>query len=149
MPESCGCDVKDRVKALLGDGKAPFVMATVDAEGKPCARWMGAFARDPENPWILYAASFSGARKMQQIALNPNMQLVFGKPDLSEVATLIGTAVAENSPEVKQLVWNAIPMLGQYFTSVDGEDFGVIKFTTKCMELLALQEQHEPYCIEA
>ena len=149
MSESCGCDIKSRVKALLGDGNVQFIMATVDADSKPCMRWMGAFARDPENPWVLYAASFSGARKMQQIAANPNMQLLFAKPDFSEVATLIGTAEAENSPEIKQLVWNAIPALAQYFTSPEGEDYGLIKFTTKCMELLAMQEQHEPYCVEA
>ena len=148
MSESCGCDIKTRVKALLGDGNVQYVMATVDADGKPAMRWMGAFARDPENPWILYCASFSGARKMTQIAANPNMQLLFAKPDYSEVATLIGTAEVANCPEIKQLVWNAIPMLSQYFTSVEGEDFGVIKFTTKNMELLAMREQRTPLCAE-
>jgi general stress protein 26 len=148
MCESCNCGIKDRVQALLGEGNAQFIMATVDADGKPCMRWMGAFARDPGDPWVLYAASFSGARKMKQIAANPNMQLLFAKPDLSEVVTLIGTAEVEGSPEIKQLLWDAIPMLGQYFTSVEGEDFGIIRFTTKCMELLAMQEQHEPYCLE-
>ena len=148
MSESCGCDIKSRVKALLGDGAAQYVMATVDAEGQPCMRWMGAFARDPENQWVLYAASFSGARKMQQIAANPNMQLLFVKPDFSEVATLIGAAEIETSPEIKQLVWNSIPMLSQYFTSVEGEDFGLIKFTTKRLELLAMQEQRTPFCVE-
>ncbi len=146
---TCGCgDTKSRAKVLMGDGNTTFVMATVDGDGKPCMRWMGAFARDPENEWVIYSASFTGARKMQHIKANPNMQLMFAKPDFSEVATLVGAAEVVEAPDVKQLVWSAIPACAQYFSSPEGEDFGVIKFTTKCIELLAMSEQHEPYCVE-
>jgi general stress protein 26 len=145
----CGCgDVKARVKALLGDGNLTYAMSTVDAEGKPCTRWMGAFVWDSQNEWALYAASFSGARKMQQIKANPNMQLVFAKTDFSEVATLNGTAEIVDCLDTKKIVWDAMSACAEYFSSYDGEDFGVIKFTTKCVELLAMSEQHAPFCVE-
>lgn len=146
--QSCGCDVKARAKALMGGGTVPFVMATVDADGKPCMRWMGAYCPDPNNEWILYSACFSGSRKTRQIAANCHMQLMFTSVDYSEVATLIGIAEKVDCPETKKLIWDTVPACADYFSAPDGEDFGVIKFTTKRLELLAMDEKPEPYRLD-
>ena len=137
--------VPDRVREVMQAVSSLHVLATVDAEGKPWMRWMGAIAESPDHPWTFYIACFKGSRKMAQIAANPNAQLLFTKQESWEVATLSGRAEAVDTPELRQLLWEAWPSMRKYYSGVDDPSMGIIKFTTCCLELLAMQEGHETH----
>jgi len=141
-------EIPDRVRQVMAAVHNVHVLATVDAEGKPQMRWMGAVVEDPDAPWTFYLACGRNSRKMAQIAQNNHAQLLFSKEDDWQVATLSGTAEAADTPAIRQLLWNAIPDMDKYYSGVDDPNMGIIKFTTRCLELLAMSEAHEPYCFE-
>jgi general stress protein 26 len=135
--------VPDHVRAIMQAVNNLHVLATVDAEGKPQMRWMGALVEDPNAPWTFYLACGKDSRKMAQIAANPRAQLLFTKQESWEVATLSGKAEAVDTPEARQLLWEACPPMRQYYSGVDDPSMGIIRFTTCCLELLAMAEGHE------
>ena len=141
-------EVPDRVREIIAAANKMSVLATVDEKNAPQMRWMGGLVEDPDKPWTFYLACGASSRKMAQIAANPSAQLMLNKPDYSEVATLSGTAEIVECLEAKKVVWEAMPQIEKYFASHDDPGFGVIRFTTRCMEVLAMAEQHEPYCFE-
>lgn len=142
-------EIGERVREVMAAAKNVFVMGTVDAEQQPQMRWMGALVEAPDSPWTFYIVSGAAARKVSQIAGNPAVQLLFTRlPDYAEAATLWGTAEMVADPEIKQMVWEAIPGMSEYFASADDPNYGVIRFTTRCLELLAMREQHEPYHVD-
>jgi len=109
-------------------------------------RWMGAIAEDPQKPWIFYIACGKGSRKLQQLAVNSHAELLFTVQETWQVATLAGIGEEVDCPEVRRLLWEACPAMRQYYSGIDDPSMGIIKFTTHCLELLAMQEAHEPYC---
>ena len=121
-----------------------FVLATVDGEQRPQMRWMGGLFRSPQRKHVLYMCCGAQSRKMAQIAGNPNAQLLFSAPDFGCIVTVEGTAVAVNDPDVKRMVWENMPGAQKYFDSPVNPNFGVIEFTTKCLEVLCMNESHEP-----
>lgn len=141
-------DVPDRVREVMQATDNVHVLATIDAEGKPQMRWMGALVEDPETPWTFYLACMKGSRKMQQLAQNPNAQLLFSQIEDWKVASVSGTTEAVDCEHCRQLLWDNVPAMQKYYSGVDDPNMGIIKFTAKCMELLAMQEEHEPYCFE-
>lgn len=141
-------EILDRVRAVMAAVKNVHVLATVDADGKPQMRWMGALAEDPATPWTFYLACGRDSRKMQQIAANSHAQLLFSKEDDWQVASLSGFAESVDNPEIRQLLWDTIPAMKNYYSGPEDPMMGIIKFRTECMELLAMNEQPEPYCFE-
>ncbi len=139
-------DIPDRVRKVMGDVNNLHVLATVDADGKPHMRWMGAFAEDPGKPWTFYLVCTKGSRKLQQLAANPHAELLFSNPDTWEVASVAGVAEEADSPEARQLVW--VPHLKDYYSGPDDPNMTIIRFTTRCMELLAMTEGGKVYCFE-
>lgn len=140
-------DIAERVRKVMETVQKVHVLATVDAEGKPHMRWMGAIVEDPEKPWTFYLACGKDSRKMRQLAANSNAQLLFSQMDDWLVATLSGTAQGVDTPQLRQLLWDAVPAMQKYYSGIDDPTMGIIKFTTSCLELLAMQERHEPYCL--
>lgn len=141
-------DTVERTRGIMAKVHNMHILATVDGEGKPHCRWMGALVEDPNSPWTFYLACGKQSRKMGQIAANPNAQLVFSDEKTWEVATLSGTAVAEDSAEARQWLWDAIPMRKKYYSAADDPSMGVIKFKAECVELLAMHENREPERLE-
>ena len=141
-------NVPDRVREVMAAVQNVHVLATVDEQNRPQMRWMGTVVECPKHPWMFYLACGKNSRKMAQIAQNPSAQLLFSKPDYSECATLSGVAEAVDTPEIRQLLWEKIPQMENYYSSADDPNMGIIRFTTKCLELLCMSEQHEPYCFE-
>jgi len=141
-------DIPDRVRQAMDAVHNLHVLATVDADGQPHMRWMGAVVEDADQPWTFYLACSKDSRKMAQLAANPNAQLLFTKQDTWEVATLSGTAEEADCPERRKLIWDAIPQLSNYYSGPDDPNMTLIKFKTRCLELLAVLEGHEVYCLE-
>jgi general stress protein 26 len=105
---------------------------------------MGALVEDPKTPWIFYLACSTGSRKMQQIALNPRAQLLFSKLD----SWHSGEAEAVDSPELRQMIWDAVPVIAEYYSGPDDPNMAIIRFRTCCGEVLAMQEGMEPVRFE-
>jgi len=137
-------DTVERVREIMATQHNLHVLATVDAEGKPHCRWMGALVEDPQAPWTFYLACGKASQKMAQIAANPNAQLLFTDQTTWNVATLSGTAVVETGPAARQWLFDAVPAMKGYYTGPADPGLGVIRFTTRCLELLATHESHEP-----
>lgn len=137
-------DTLERARGIMVAQHNLHLLATVDADGRPHCRWMGALVEDPQAPWTFYLACGKASRKMAQIAANPNAQLVFSDPSKWDVATLSGTAVAEAGLAARQWLFDAVPAMKTYYSGPADPAMGVIKFKTRCVELLAGHESHEP-----
>jgi len=66
------------------------LLTTVDAEGRPHSRYMGAALGDGLNSVL--AVSAKNARKLDQIDANAKVCWVFSTPHAEEVVTLLGKA---------------------------------------------------------
>ena len=124
----------------------PFVLATVDQDGAPQVRWMGAVML--EEPLICYMAAFSESRKMVQLKGDPRAQLMFQSEEFGRVATLSGTAEMVENADTKHRAWDAMPGCAKYFPGPDAPEFGLIKFVCERVELLDMEAQHEPFVAE-
>lgn len=127
----------------LAQAGAPFILATVDQNGAPQARWMGAKVLD--EPFTVYMESHRQARKVGQIRANPNAQLVFQSPDYMLVATVSGKCEVCEDPEIYRRIWEAVPELANYISGPDDPGFGAVKFTAEVIELL---DMHLPPRLE-
>lgn len=134
----------DRVREIMEAVQRVHVLATVDSEGRPQMRWMGALVEDPKTPWTFYLACSSGSRKMQQIAANPHAQLLFTKQDDWQVASVSGEAEAVDSPELRQMLWEAVPVMSEYYKGPDDPAMAIIRFKACCGEVLSMQEGTAP-----
>lgn len=141
-------DLLDRVRGVMAMQHNLHVLATVDGEGKPHCRWMGALVEDPSTPWTFYLACGKASRKLTQIAANPNAQLVFSDPAKWDVATLSGTAVLENGQPPRQWLFDTVPAMKTYYSAPADPTLAVIKFRTTCVELLAMNESHGPVWLD-
>ncbi|MGE5532560.1 MAG: pyridoxamine 5'-phosphate oxidase family protein [Bacteroidota bacterium] len=142
-------EAMDLAREIMEAVQKVHVLATVDAQGRPQMRWMGALVEDPEAPWTFYLACSAGSRKMQQIATNPRAQLLFSKLDTWQVASLSGEAEAVDSPELRQMIWEAVPVIAEYYSGPNDPNMAIIRFKTCCGEVLAMQEGMEPVRFEA
>jgi len=128
-------------RELIGAGGS-FVLATVDQEGCPQLRWMGAALL--EEPLTLYIAAGANSRKMDQIRGNKRSQLMFQNSEYSRVATLCGDCDVVQEAEIKRRVWDGMPGVSQFFSGADDANFGVIRFVTRRVELLDTKQGHTP-----
>ena len=124
----------------------PFVLATVDQDGGPQVRWMGAFML--QDPLVCYMAAGGQSRKIEQLKANPRAQLMFQDESFGRVATLSGTAEIVEDIDTKRRAWDAMPVCAKYFPGPDAPEFGLIKFVCERVELLAMAEAHEPFVAE-
>lgn len=83
------------------------VFTTVDVDGRPHSRWMGG-AADGEGLSRVLAVSARGARKLDQLAQNPNVCWLFSDAHDNEVVTLIGTATVLEDQTLAGPAWDAV-----------------------------------------
>ncbi len=126
---------------LIRAGRS-FVLATVDSEGVPQVRWMG--AAHLEEPFDVYMAAGAASRKIGQMESHPQSQLMFQTEDYSRVATLTGTCEVVTDAETKRRVFEGIPGAAQYFSGPDDPNFAAIKFKCQRVEMLGMAEGMAP-----
>jgi general stress protein 26 len=83
------------------------MLTTVDADGAPHARWMGAAAMGGGLREI-YTLCGRDTRKVTQITNNPNVCWVFSNDDHTGVVTLHGRAEILSAPMVSQKIWDRL-----------------------------------------
>jgi general stress protein 26 len=115
-----------------------FVLATVDQDGIPQVRWMGAALL--EEPLTVYMVAGAESRKMGQMKAHPKSQLMFQSADYARVATLSGTCEIVGDAKTKQRVWDGIPGAANFFKGPDDPGFGAIRFVCTRVEVLGLKE---------
>jgi general stress protein 26 len=138
-------EVIGAAQELVRAGRS-FVLATVDQEGLPRVRWMGAALL--EEPLTVYMVAGAESRKMGQIKAHAKSQLMFQSADYARVATLSGTCEVVGDAETKQRVWEGIPGAANFFKGPDDPGFGAIKFVCKGVEMLGLKEGMAPAAAE-
>ena len=137
-------EIKSAIWQTVEKGSKVFVYSTVDAQNRPRARYMGAvMIKDG----VIYMATASNARKMQQIKANPHSEVVFAEAEYKAVATIGGESRIEESLELKRGFWQANPNCKDYFSGYDAPEFGLIAFEPCCAEYLNLALQHEPFAV--
>ncbi len=137
-------EIKKAIWQTVEKGQKAFVYTTVDGQGYPRGRYMGALMI---KDGVIYMASFSEARKMAQIKDNPHSELIFATQDYKQVATLGGESLVEGSLELKKEFWEANPICKDFFGGYDTPDFGLIAFSPHSGECLPLELQHAPFAV--
>lgn len=135
-------EIKNAVWKMVEAYKEAFVYTTVDGQGCPRGRYMGGLiVRDNK----IYMATFSGSRKMTQIADNPRSELIFASKGFKTVAALGGDSRIEKSLELKKAFWEAVPQTADYFSGYDAPEYGLIEFEPHSAEYLDLNVQTIPF----
>ncbi len=137
-------EIKRAIWQTVEKGGQAFVYTTVDGQGCPRGRYMGAvMIKDG----VIYMASFNQARKIEQIKSNPRSELIFASEGFKQVATLGGESRVEGSLELKKEFWEANPVCKDYFSSYDAVEFGLIAFSPHSGEYLDPEVQHAPLAV--
>ena len=137
-------EIKKAIWAAVEKWKGAFVYSTVDEQGCPRGRYMGALMI---KDGAIYMATFSVSRKMQQIKANPLSEMIFSSPGHKRVATLGGESWVEGSLELKKEFWDANPSCKDYFSACDAPEYGLIEFRPSSGEYLDLDVQHTPCAV--
>ena len=136
-------EIKKAIWQIVENAKV-FIYTTVHAQSNPHSRYMGGLIIEDG---VIYMATASDARKVQQIKSNPNSELLFAGDEYKEVATVSGKSEVAESLELKKQFWQAIPVCKDYFSGYDAPEFGLIGFRPSSAEYLNLALQHEPFAV--
>jgi general stress protein 26 len=139
-------EIVERARSVIADEQKAFIMATVSADGEPHVRWMGAAVAT--EPMTLHLLSGRESRKVEDIAANPNVELLFSRGDFSEVVAVSGPAELADDDKTKEMVFDAVPVAGDYFSGPEDPNLAVIRMTVKRLRLWPTREQHEPEVAE-
>jgi general stress protein 26 len=116
------------------------ILTTVDAHGRPHARWMGAATIDGLHS--LFTLTTCGSRKCQHLQTNPQVCWLFSTPEHGDVITLLGKARVNDTPGMTQHVWDRlVPCARRYAMDVLGQQgepmYCVIDTWVQQVELLS------------
>ena len=128
-------DVKNRIMEILGRPQLSS-LATITSDGKPWTRYVMIVADDG---MTIRLATFVGARKVNQIAANPEVHLTCGVTNPSEVIPYLqiqGTAVLKTDEATRHAFWD--DMLKAIFDGPDDPKYGVIEVTPRAALLFSV-----------
>jgi len=126
---------KEEVIDLIKDA-GYCVLATVDGD-KPKARPMMPYLTDDGN---MLLATIGNSRTINQINVNPAVELCYIDRKMS-FARISGKATVIADTSKKELLWNNVPMLRQYFTGPDDANYVLIEIDTSTVEAMSPQQQ--------
>ncbi|MDP2654454.1 MAG: pyridoxamine 5'-phosphate oxidase family protein [Candidatus Omnitrophota bacterium] len=112
------------------------VLATVDG-GQPKARPMMPYLDEDGN---LLLAVLAHSRTISQISQNPQVEMCYIDRKMC-FARISGKAKISENKDKKQQVWYNIPMLRQYFTSLEDPNFVLIEIDTESVEAMSPQQR--------
>jgi general stress protein 26 len=125
-------DLQERILDIITKPQLSS-LATITADGKPWVRYVMAMADDN---LTLRFATFVQARKVTQIAANPEVHLTAGVTspmDMKPYVQIQGRAVFTTDQEKRHAFWT--PMLAPIFDGPDDPKYGVIEMTPYRIEL--------------
>ncbi len=80
-------------------------------------------------------ATLSHSRTIPQIEKNPNIELCYMDRKMC-FCRIRGKAQVSNNLEKKEIVWNNIPMLRQYFSSPEDPKYVLLEITSETIETM-------------
>lgn len=89
----------NKIDQILENSKTG-ILTTVDAKGRPYSRWMTPVVLKSVGPAV-FAFSIPGAKKIEHIRKNPEVQWLIQTKDLREIVTINGRAEIVDNPSVK------------------------------------------------
>ncbi len=132
---------KDEVIDLIRD-TGIGTLATMEGD-QPRVRPMMPFLTDDNK---LLIALLGRSRTIEQVKKNPNVEICYIDRKMW-YARVTGTAQSSDSVEYKQILWDAIPMLKQYFGGVEDPNFNLIVVDIKQVEAMT-PHQKDPEFID-
>jgi len=126
---------KDEVIDLIKDA-GYCVLATVDGD-TPKARPIMPYLTEDGN---LLIATFPQKRIVAQIKKNPKVELCYIDRKMC-FARISGKASILDDAEKKSLAFNNVPMLRQYFSGPEDENFLLIEVNTDTVEAMNPQQR--------
>ena len=94
------------LEELISDAKVG-VLSTVDAQGRPHARWMTP-ALLPARPGSIYTVSTPDAPKISQLAARPEVEWMFQTRAVHRVVNVRGRCYVVEAPQLRAEVLEAI-----------------------------------------
>lgn len=132
---------KDEVIDVIRD--AGFCLFATAEDDQPRVRpMMPYYTEDGE----LIVAMLGRSRSIKQIQKNPKVELCYVDRKMW-YCRIQGTAKLEDNAEKKEILWNNIPMLKQYFGGIDDPNFNLITITIDKVEAMT-PHQKEPEFID-
>lgn len=126
---------KDEVIDLMKDA-GYGVLATVEGD-TPKARPMMPHVDDNGD---LLLAVLPHSRTITQIKANPRVEMCYIDRKMN-FARVAGNAAVTDDAAKKELVWNNVPMLRQYFTGPQDPNLILIEITTDTVEAMTPQQK--------
>ena len=129
------------------------VFTTVDANGTPFSRLMGAVA-DEDGLHRLYSLSAKDTRKVEHIEKNSAVSWVFSAPPYDMTVMLRGRAKRSETPNVPQPTWDQLadwarPYAANVLTDDSHHSFAVIVSSIHTLEFLCPEKGIKaPYTIK-
>ena len=117
-------DLKERILTMLRQPQLSG-LATITQDGKPWVRYVMAVAAED---MTIRCATVIGARKVKQIAKNPEVHLTCGVTDPKNMAPYLqiqGRASLNTSRESRHGFWS--DMLSGVFSGPDDSNYGVLE----------------------
>ena len=127
-------DLKERIGDILCRPQLA-TLATVTQEGKPWVRYVMTVA---DNDMTIRCATMVGARKVGQIAANPEVHVTCGVTNPMEMGPYLqvqGRATLNTSKETRHGFWS--DMLAPIFSGPDDPEYGVIEIVPYRIEYAA------------
>lgn len=114
------------------------VLATAEKD-QPKARPMMPFLNDDGQ---MLLACLPNSRTIKQVMANPKVEMCYIDRKMRFVR-ITGQAAVSKNKEKKELLWNNIPMLRQFFSGPDDENFTLLEINTSIVEIMT-PNQREP-----
>ncbi len=133
-------DLRERIYAIVGQPQLAG-LATITEDGKPWVRYVMTLASDD---MTIRCATFVTARKVKQIAKNPEVHLTCGVTDPTQMLPYLqiqGRAELNKTAKARHSFWSE--MLAQIFEGPDDPNYGVLEITPYHIELYT-PGQYEP-----
>lgn len=133
-------ELKDRIMDVV---KAPTLagLSTITTDGKPWVRYVIIEASDD---LTFRCSSFANARKVAQLASNPEAHLtcgIGGTTDMGPYLQIQGRAEYKQDPETRQAFWSE--RLSHVFKGPDDPNYGVVVFKAYRIELCKVGSEPE------
>jgi len=132
---------KDEAIDLIKDSGFGF-LATVEKK-QPRVRPVGPYLTE-DNKLLL--ALFSHRRSLVQIKENPLVEICFVDRKMA-YCRITGNATITNDPENKKIMWDNSPMLKQYFSGPEDQNFSLTEIEITQAEAMTASDQ-DPQIID-
>lgn len=127
---------KDEVIDLIRDAGYGTLATTEGTQ--PKVRPMMPYLTDDGD---FLVATFANKRVVSQVKNNPQIELCYIDRRMN-FARITGKATISSDQEKKDMVWNNVPMLRQYFSSPNDPGFTLIEIITQTVEASTPQQEH-------